>query len=76
MTPSSGPSTSLGGGVPSLVDLTEDDVCSWNRTQLHTALFEYQLLDDVRPDDDTDSLRGRLVAHLCAQSAAFQELTR
>ena len=54
MAPSGGPSTSLGGGVPAIVDLTEDVVRSWNRTQLHAALFEYRLLDDARFDDNIE----------------------
>ena len=56
MAPSGGPSTSLGGGVPAIADLTEDVVRSWNRTQLQAALFEYRLLDDTRLDDDTEQL--------------------
>ena len=74
MAPSGGPSTSLGGGVPAIADLTEDVVRSWNRTQLQAALFEYRLLDDTRLDDGTEQLRGRLVAHVRAQAAAFQAL--
>ena len=76
MAPSGGPSTSLAGGVPPLADLTADEVQSWNRTQLHTALFEYQLLSDVRPDEDTESLRARLAAHVRAQTAAHQALAQ
>ena len=74
MAPSGGPSTSLGGGVPAIADLTEDVVRSWNRTQLQAALFEYRLLDDTRLDDGTEQLRGRLVAHVRAQAVAFQAL--
>ena len=74
MAPSGGPSSSFGGGVPPLAALTEDEVQSWNRTQLHTALFEYQLLSDVRHDEDTESLRARLVAHVRAQTAAHHAL--
>ena len=74
MAPSGGPSTSFGGGVPALSDLTEELVRSWNRTQLHAALFEYRLLDEARFDDDPAQLRGRLLAHARAQAAAFQAL--
>ena len=71
MAPSGGPSTSLGGGVPALPELTEDVVRSWNRTQLHAALFEYRLLDDARFADDVEQLRGRLLAHARAQAASL-----
>ena len=54
MGPSSGPSTSVRGGVLAIADLTEDEVRAWNRTQLHAALFEYNLLDDTRFGDDTE----------------------
>ena len=74
MAPSGGPSTSFGGGVPALSELTEELVRSWNRTQLHAALFEYRLLDDACFDDDPAQLRGRLLAHARAQAAAFQAL--
>ena len=74
MAPSGGPSSSLGGDVPAIANLTEDVVRSWNRTQLHAALFEYRLLDDARFDDDVEQLCGRLLAHACAQAAAFQAL--
>ena len=74
MAPSGGPSTTFGGGVPALAELTEDVVRSWNRTQIHAALFEYSLLDDARFDDDVEQLRGRLLAHSRAQAAAFQAL--
>ena len=74
MAPSGGPSSSFGAGVPPLAALTEDEVQSWNRTQLHTALFEYQLLSDVRHDEDTESLRARLVVHVRAQTAAHHAL--
>ena len=76
MAPSGGPSTSFGGGVPALSELTEELVRSWNRTQLHAALFEYRLLDDARFDDDPAQLRGRLLAHARAQAAAFQALAQ
>ena len=62
-------------GCLAIFDLTEDEVWSWNSTQLYTALFEYQLLNDTRFNNATEKFRGRLVAHVHAQAVVFQALS-